>query len=152
MYFNSSLNLSLSIDHYFISMNLKILFRKLLVCDSLANLSDCRPLIGFFDINLPIWPGSAINQLESEAKHYVWCGDKSELDQYCLESYYELMNIAVPSDCINGQPDCTNLAHSAQIDIFYDNIVQGLHNATIKTVHRTPCNALKAFWNDELDK
>lgn len=55
-YFHS-LNQSSSTDHFFVYIGLKMLGSKLLVCDSGANLSDHRPLIGFFYFNLHAWPG-----------------------------------------------------------------------------------------------
>jgi hypothetical protein len=38
------------------------------------------------------------------------------------------------------------------LDVFYNRIVHALCNAAFKTIDRTPSNALRAFWNEELDK
>ena len=79
-------------------------------------------------------------------------GFKSDLNLYYTESYNELRNVTVPCECINCQPNCTNPNHTVLINVFYDAVVQALHTAAVKTVNRTPSNALKAFWNDELER
>jgi hypothetical protein len=56
------------------------------------------------------------------------------------------MKIVLPIDCVNCHPSCSNPAHTAAVDVFYNRIVQALRYAAFKTIERTPSNALKAFW------
>lgn len=151
-YVNNSLNHSSFIDHMFVSRNLKPRVRDVIIYDSGINFSDHRALVGVVNLNLQYGPNPPIKGLTSDHKRFAWRWDKSDVSQYYYASYHELKNISIPFDCVDCACNCLNTGHHGVINSYYGDIVHALSNAANNTVYRVPCNALKAYWNDELDQ
>ena len=70
---------------------------------------------------------------------------------YCNLSRDFLAGIDVNFSCCNYIDQCSEQSHKAMIDTLYNSIVCSLKNAEVLSIPRIPCNALKPFWNAELN-
>jgi len=60
-----------------------------------------------------------------------------------------LVNVPAVFNC---DINCYVSSHLHAINIYYENIVAALHCAASIAIHCIPCNTLKTFWNEELDR
>jgi len=84
-------------------------------------------------------------------KRYSWRWDKSDLNTYYEQTYYELMSIGIPEYC-KCKNDCRLAKHRYAINKYYSDIVCVLQKATSLSIKRVPCRSLKPYWNEHLDK
>lgn len=150
-YCNHSLNQSSFIDHMFVSGVIKQDILRAELHDTGVNLSDHIPLVYTFSWALSPQLGPPKGDISDNHKHYSWRWDKSDLAHYYECTDFALRDIIVPNfcDCVIG---CHNVSHLDAINQYYENIVAAVHRAACTAIHRIPCNSLKPYWNEELDR
>jgi len=93
----------------------------------------------------------AISTRSVPTKRYSWLWDKSDLNTYYEQTYYELQLVDIPGYC-DCKNDCRLAEHRYAIDKYYSHIACALQKATCLSIKRVPCRSLKPYWNEHLDK
>ena len=60
--------------------------------------------------------------------------------------------MCLPFDMSACDDHCSNVIHCNLIDEYCQDIIACIHAAANQTVVKIPCNSLKPYWNDELDR
>jgi hypothetical protein len=150
-YRNDSLGQSSFIDHMFVSDWMRQFIVKASVLESGCNLSDHLPLV--FDFKL----GRCLNNVSGPCKSrprasYCWRFDKSDLQLYYETTREALSQLPDYSYLEHCQPGCDDCHHRRNINVLYDSLVCAMQCAASRCIVRIPCNSLKPYWNEELDR
>jgi len=79
--------------------------------------------------------------------------DKADLFAYYSMTGQLLNDIFAPYELLLTHGDCTDGVHiMAQVDTFYQSIVNGLHSASINTVPQQKSSFCKFWWDEELSQ
>jgi len=146
-YINNSLGHRSSLDHFFVSRKIKRDLVSLQILHSGANLSDHLPVVAKFK-----WSVTRLecgNGKNNNSFRLRW--DKCNLSDYYSVVYNALNQIVIPSCCFGAYGYGSVSEIYADINVYYQNIVNALLFAEQQTVPRIPHSALKAYWSDELD-
>jgi len=146
-YINNSLGYRSSLDHFFVSSKIKRDLVSLQILHSGANLSDHLPVVAKFNWSVArLEPG---NGKKNNSFRLQW--DKCNVSDYYSVVYDALNQIVLLSCCFgpDGYDSFSDIY--ADINVYYQNIVNALSFAEQQTVPRILHSALKAYWSDELD-
>ena len=136
------------LDHVLVSNAIRQDIVSAEVHDTSVNLSDHIPILYTFQWSLHY----SVKQtaVPAKIKQYSWRWDKSDLNLYyhCTNHNLNLVNVPAFNCDINGNVS----SHLDAINVYYENIVAVLHSAACTAIHHIPCNTLKPFWNEELDR
>ena len=154
-YVNSGLQHSSFIDHIFTSSCLRANIQDITIVDSGANLSDHRPLVASFNLAVNACSNTANPSAAPSGRKYhpwSWRWDKSNPEDFYNATGSAFQALKPPTlmsaNCVSG---CSDITHHAVINLYYNDIVNTLHNAALSSVVRVKCRSLKPFWSDELD-
>lgn len=154
-YVNEHLKCSSFIDHCFISTSLRRYLSTIDIIDSAINLSDHRPVVAHFSFE-PDTGKQHINyhcNRDNKLRRYVWRWDKSNLCEYYDATRVHISPLmCLPFDMSACDDHCSNVIHCNLIDEYCQDIIACIHAAANQTVVKIPCNSLKPYWNDELDR
>lgn len=143
-YCNVSLNNSSCIDHFVVSTDIKQCRQAFTIIDSGLNQSDHMPIALSLEIDCSPSPANAVSPKVNQVYNLRW-------DKACLNEYYRvsgdlLTNISLLRPV--SRPDIQSLN---ELNNIYRNIVGALGACEKNVIPRTPHNALKPFWNEDLD-
>lgn len=141
-YFDDNLCHSSFTDHMFISDSFRSHVVGAEIHDSGANLSDHRPLVYTLQLTLTTMPARSTRSVPT--KRYSWRWDKSDLNMYYEQTYYELQSVDIPG-CSDCKINCRLAEHRYTINKYYSDIVCALHKAASLSIKRVPCRSLKQY-------
>ena len=148
-YCNHSLKHSSFLDHVIVSNAVRQDIVSAEVHDTGSNLSDHIPIIYTFRWSLSC--NIKQSAAPTKVKQYSWRWDKSNLDLYYQCTNHNLNSVNIPA-ALNCGTSCNVSSHLDAINMYYENTVAALHSAASTAIPRIPCNTLKPFWNEELDR
>ena len=157
-YYHESLNQTSWLDHCFISNRLRNCVTKFGIIDSGLNCSDHLPISITLLVEVQtksqssIQGNSPIHFQPSKCAKYTYRWDQADLISYYSHTSSLLQSIVVPSIALLCNVDCDCNSHCNLIDKYYSDITGALQQAGHLCVPRLPNNALKPYWNDQLNK
>ena len=151
-YVHESLNQQSWLDHFVVTKKLDSLLSQCDIIDAGNNLSDHLPISCSFKISQESISNLNLDQRNVTKRSYKERWDKADLISYYMQSGKLLQSIVAPVELLHCTSNCRCNSHIIVIEEYYKNIVNMLKRSSAGCVPKMPCNCLKAFWNDELDR
>ena len=133
----------------------KPLYSAVVSCDTIDrgdNLSDHLPVC--CTISVDVCDTGVVNKSVKMPQNRVYKDrwDKADTLKYYVQTGVNLQNIAKPDALLCCADGCSESCHKIQINRFYEDIVRALKMSAVDCVPRIAVNALKQYWNENLDK
>jgi len=145
-YFHDALEHYSWIDHVFISSSATDTLQDFCILDSGCNNSAHLPLTWSVLCNDHITGLNSSKNYRAQKRMYKQRWDKANLMLFYAITGTHLQSIDVPKHLLHD-----NINYERDIEKYYDDIVSVLLEASKLSVPSIPCQALKNFWNDDLD-
>ena len=74
--------------------------------------------------------------------------DKARLLEYEAQSRINFAHLSLFKSCLYCNFKCTDKSHMADINNYYDSIVEALRDAALLSIPRIPAGSLKPYWSE----